>query len=210
MLEAESEYPQNGVASVSVVHAAPATGSLDFAFDKNRPNLNFFNYTDRVNYLNAFAGTRTFAVFRRGTSDTLVRKTISLVPTKNYTIFIVDTLRKMDAVLIRDSSRAPGADSVRIRLANMIPDAGNLDLYLEGSDTPIATNIAYKTAAEFVSLKAANNVALEVRQAGQSAILAKSSVKLNLLNGNYYTVWATGFKGIATDDGKLRVESFWH
>ena len=203
------QYPQSGVAYVSVVHASPRSGALDFAFDNNRVNLNFFNYTDRVNYVNAFAGTRGFYVYPKGASNALISKNISLTPGKNYTIFIADTLSKRDAVLIRDSSRAPGADSVRIRLVNMSPDAGNLDLYLEDGSTPIVTNVPYKSAAEFVSLKAANTVALEVRPTGQLAAIAKSAT-INLVTGNFYTIWTAGFKSITTDDARLRVETFWH
>lgn len=202
--------PAAGIAYVSVVHAAPKTGSLDFSFDKNRIPLNFFNYTDRVGYLNTFQGPRKFYVYPKGSSDTLITKSITITEQKNYTIFIADTGSKMDAVLIRDSSRAPGSDSVRIRLVNMSPDAGSLDLYLENANTPVITGIPYKTAADFVSLKAANNIMLEVRASGTTATLARSALRMNLVSGNYYTVWTTGFRSMTNENGKLRVETFIH
>lgn len=202
--------PGGGVAYVGVIHAAPQTGSLQFAFDKNRVNLDIFNFTDRVNYLNAFSGQRRFAVFLKGSSDTLVAKNMVFQQSKNYTIFITDVPGKIDAIQIRDSSRAPGADSVRIRFANMSPDAGNLDLYLEGSSTPLATNIQFKTAGDFVSLKAANNITLEVRLAGREEVFSRSK-PINLVSGNYYTVWSTGLgAALPASEARPRLEIFWH
>jgi len=205
----QSDFPINTLAYVSVVHASPRTGSIDIALDKNRLNLNFFNYSDRVAYFNAYTGSRTFYAYKKGSNDTLVAKNILLLPQKNYTIFIVDTMNKIDAVLVRDSSRAPGADSVRIRFANMSPDAGNLDLYLKGNNTPIASNVPYKTASEFISLKAANTVELEVRETGKGSVLEKTQT-VNLVNGNYYTVWASGFQSSTALESRPRVDVFWH
>ena len=192
-----------------MVHGAPKTGPLQFAFDNNRVNPDIFLYTYRVNYLNVFGGERKFSVFPQGASDTLVAKTISLTTGKNYTIFIVDSMSKTDVVLVRDSSRAPGTDSVRIRFANMSPDAGALDLYIDGNNTPVVRNINYKSAGDFLSLKAANSVALQVRQPGAETVLAKTE-RMNLVAGNYYTIWTTGFKTLSADNAKLRVETFWH
>ncbi len=201
--------PTGNVAFVSVVHAAPQTGSLQFAFNNNRVNIDIFNFTDRVNYLNAFSGQRRFAAFLKGSSDTLVAKNITLQQNKNYTVFITDVPGKTDAVLIRDSSRAPGADSVRIRFANMSPDLGSLDLYVGDNSGPSATNIAFKTAGDFVSFKAANNVTLEVRRSGsKDAFLQLKGI--NLVSGNYYTVWSTGLGSLPNSDAKPRLTIFWH
>ncbi len=201
--------PTGNVAFVSVVHAAPQTGSLQFAFNNNRVNIDIFNFTDRVNYLNAFSGQRRFAAFLKGSSDTLVAKNITLQQNKNYTVFITDVPGKTDAVLIRDSSRAPGADSVRIRFANMSPDLGSLDLYVGDNSGPSATNIAFKTAGDFVSFKAANNVTLEVRRSGsKDAFLQLKGI--NLVSGNYYTVWSTGLGSLPNSEAKPRLTIFWH
>ncbi|MFV0606406.1 MAG: DUF4397 domain-containing protein [Niabella sp.] len=208
-LDSNDPQPET-VAYVGIVHASPNAGAIDIAFDQNRLNLNFFNYTDRVSYLRAFPGTRAFQVFKRGTYDTLVAKNIQLEIGKSYSAFVADTGKKMDVVLLRDSSRAPGADSIRIRFANMSPDAGNLNLYVTGNNNPIATNIGYKAASEFISMKAANNVTLEIKQTGQAASLAQT-VSINLLNGYYYTIWSTGFKANTTENAMaLQLESFWH
>lgn len=205
------KYPNApvGVAYVSVVHAAPQTGSLQFSFDQNRVNIDIFNFTDRVNYLNTFAGSRRFAAFLKGSTDTLVAKNITVQSGKNYTVFIADVPGKTDAVLVRDSSRAPGGDSVRIRFANMSPNIGNLDLYINGHSEPIATNVNFKTASNFISIKAMNEVTLEARRSGQNTVIAKS-LKLNLVSGNYYTVWSAGLEEAVSEMARLQVLTFRH
>lgn len=207
--EQASDLPITGISQVNIIHASPKTGSLDLAFDNNRLSLNFFNYTDWVRNVNVFSGTRGFYIYPKGSATPLLSKNLNFVQGRSYSVFIADTIGKLDAVLLRDSSRAPGSDSVRVRFVNMSPDNGSLDLYLEGSSQPIATGITYKNAADFTSLKAANGAILEVRQAGQSTVLAKSTA-VNLVTGNYYTVWTTGYRALTDDHTKLRVETFWH
>ena len=205
----KQDFPQTGVSQVNVIHSSPKTGSLDLAFDNNRLSLNFFNYTDWVRNVNVFSGIRGFYIYPKGSTTPLLSKNLNFVQGRSYSVFIADTSGKLDAVLLRDSSRAPGSDSVRIRFVNMSPDDGGLDLYLQGSSQPVATGISYKNAADFVSLKAANSAILEVRPTGQNTVLARST-PVNLVTGNYYTVWTTGYRTLTEDNAKLRVETFWH
>jgi len=128
---------------------------------------------------------------------------------KYYTVLIADTLSRMDAVMFRDSSQAPGPDSVKIRFINMSPDVGNLDLYVRGQEIKVAENIGYKEASSFISIKAGRDLALDARPAGEKSIWASVPL-INLLNGNIYTIWATGFVRLTNDIGRIRLESIRH
>ncbi|AHF17419.1 DUF4397 domain-containing protein [Niabella soli] len=195
---------------VSVINGAPLSMPLDIQFNgTQRWYLNDFNYTYRTSYTPAYSGDRKFYVFNRGKSDTLVAKAITLGELKRYSIFIVDTLSKMDAVLVRDSVMTPGADSVLVRFANMSPDAGAIDLYIQGQSGPVARGISYKNVSTFSGLKSAGNVVFEARAAGTGTVLATSDAK-NLYSGYQYTIWTTGFKSMNTTNGKLIVEAIRH
>lgn len=196
-------------AFVKVVHAAPQTTALDIAFDNDRLYLNFFSYTNHTSYIPVTTGINAFYVFRGNAGNPSVSKNLNFEARKNYSVFIVDTASKMDAVLVRDSSRAPGGDSVRLRFANMSPDAGGLDLYIQGTTTPVATNVSYKSAGDFMSLKAVNDVVFELRAPGQATVLATSE-NINLVTGNFYTIWSTGFKLSTSEDGKMRLGAIRH
>jgi len=210
----DNDYPGNntGVSYVGLVHASAGATALDFAFDNNRAGVNYFNYTDRINYLNVYPGTRNFNVYNKnaGISNPNFTKSINFIAGKYYTIFLADTASKMDAVVVRDSTRAAIGDSVRLRFSNMSPDAPALDLYVKGNVTPIASNITYKSAGAFFSYPSEGNVVFEIRKNGQSTLLATADA-VNLYRGNVYTVWTGGYTGGSDAAGtRIRLEIFSH
>lgn len=197
-------------ASVSIINGAPLATPLDIQFKgTQRLFLYDFNYTYRTTYIPVMSGDRTFYVFNKNERDTLMSRDLNFGERKRYSIFIVDTLSKMDAVLVRDSVMTPVGDSALVRFANMSPDAGAIDLFIQGQAEPIATNIAYKAVSQFKSKKSAGDVIFEAKVAGTNTVLATSDKK-NLYNGNQYTIWTTGFKSMNTTNGKLIVESIRH
>ncbi|MCH5685601.1 DUF4397 domain-containing protein [Niabella sp. W65] len=167
--KSDNRYYQNisaPFAQVEIAHAVAGGPALDAAFDQNRLAVKTFNFTDRIDYLRVSPGQRNFKVLdgSTATANQLFAKNLNFQKGQFYSLFIVDTASKMDVVALKDSSRSAGSDSVRIRFANMSPDAPGLDLYVKGVATPIATNITYKNAGEFFSYKAALNVTFEVKR----------------------------------------------
>lgn len=201
------EWPDAAV--VTFVHGSPKSPLLDVSLDNNRLNLRDFSYTSYWNNQNAYIGERTLSVFKRDENSALFTQSITLEKDKHYTVFLVDSLSNMEAVLIPNTTRGTGQDSVRVKFANMSPDVPSMDFYIKGEATPIATNVAYKSAADFVSLRASFDAVIEVRQAGTSTVLAPS-LPLKFSGGNIYTVWASGFKGITTGEGRVTVSSIRH
>ncbi len=199
-------------AQVEIAHAVPGSSVLDAAFDQNRLGVKTFTFTDRVDYLRVTPGQRSVKVFDAtvATANQLFAKDLNFEAGKFYSLFIVDTASKMDIVSLKDSSRSAGPDSVRIRFANMSPDAPGLDLYVQGVATPIATNITYKNAGEFMSYKTALNVRFEVKRTGQSELLATSD-PYNLVNGKIYSIWSGGYiSGSSANKTKISVSAFTH
>lgn len=212
--DSDANYDGTVPASVGVVHASAGVPALDIAFDNNRLGVTTFNYSDRVDYLPVKPGNRNFRIYGAWTSTAtpLFSKNLVFEAPKSYTVFITDTASKMDAVLIRDSTRAAGPDSVRIRFANMSPDAPALDLYVKDNPTPVATNITYKNAGEFFSHKATSNIVFEVRATGQTALLATSEpFTLSKVNSNFYTIWSGGYvNGNQAAGTRISVDWFAH
>lgn len=198
------------ISFLSVIHAAPKTGALDFSMDANRMNLNFFNYTNRVDYFRVNAGSREFSLFYSGNKDTILHRNLNFAENKYYSLFIVDTIKNTEFVMIEDVPSPSETESVKVRLANMSPDIGPSDLYIENEMTPIARNINFKQASEFVSTKPLNNVFLEITPAGKRFNVWARSGKMNLVKGSYYTIWAAGFKSIESVDGRIRAQVIRH
>lgn len=196
------------VAFLSVVNACPKTSNLEFALDNNRVYLYGFDYNDYVQYIPAITGSRIFSLYKRAESNQLFTTSIQLVEDKHYTFFVTDTISKIEGVLLRDSTRYAGKDSIRIRFANMSPDIPAVDFYFQGNATPIATNISYKTAGNFFSIPDMEDAVIEVRTTGNSTVLATSD-KMDLHHQNIYTVWCSGFKG-ATDNARVAISYMKH
>lgn len=199
---------QTPVSYLNIAHASPKAGNLYMKLEPNWLTPSNFEYRAYTGYFYAMPGVRTFEVYKRATDQKFLSTTFSLVADKAYSAFLIDTLSKMEVVLLRDSTRNAGNDSVRIRFANFVPDAPAVDFYVQGNTTPVATNISFKTANNFFSMKAANDVVFEVKQAGQSTVLATAE-KITLHNQNRYTIYASGYKA-ATDDAKVIVGRMRH
>ncbi len=198
------------ISFLSIIHAAPKTGALDFSVDANRMNLSYFNYTNKVDYFRVSSGLRTFSLFYSGSKDTILHRNLNFAENKYYSLFIVDTLKNTEFVMIEDVPNSSETESVKVRLANMSPDIGPSDLYIENEMTPIARNINFKQASEFVSTKPLNNVILEITPTGKRFNVWARSAKLNLVKGSYYTIWAAGFKSIESEDGRIRAQVIRH
>ncbi|WP_346237161.1 DUF4397 domain-containing protein [Niabella insulamsoli] len=198
-------------AAVAIIHASAGTPALDVALDNNRLGVNYFDYTDRIEYFRAYTGNRMLKVYNAGasTANPIFSKSLNFDVNKYYSVFLVDTASKMDAVLIRDSTRSAGADSVRIRFANMSPDAAGLSLYVGDNTTPIASNIPYKTAGNFFSYKAETGVVFKVKNAAGTLLATYEPV--NLRWGNIYTIWCGGYVGGSDAAGtRIKLDAFAH
>lgn len=209
----DSYKDSENVSAIEVINASSGSTSLDVALDGNRLYANYFNFGNRINYFRAFTGTRNFKVFNNnlGNSSTAIfSKDIVLNNGKYYSAFIVDTAAKMDVIVLKDSTRGAGRDSVRIRFANMSPDAPAIDLYANGAETPIVTNISYKTASEFISFPSKANVIFDIKPTGKNTLLATLE-PINLFDGYVYTIWAGGYVSGSSAEGKqIKLKSFSH
>lgn len=200
--------PLPPVAYLNIVHFSPRASNLYFKLEPNWLTPDNFEYRSYTGYLRAHPGARSLSVYQRRNEAKLLSTTFSLKEGHAYSLFLIDTLSKMEAVLLHDSTRHAGEDSVKIRFANFIPDVPEVDFYIQGNNTPVATGIDYKTANEFFSMKAANNVVFEVKAAGSSVVLATAE-KIDLVNRNVYTISANGYQSL-TDEGKIIIGRMRH
>lgn len=200
--------PLPPAAYLNIVHFSPKTSNLYFKLEPNWLAPDNFEFRTYTGYLRAAVGTRTLSVYQRRNEAKLLTSTFSLEEGKSYSLFLIDTLSKMEALLLRDSTRKAGNDSVRIRFANFVPDVQKVDFYIQGNASAVATNIDYKSADNFFSMKSGSNVIFEVRASGTNDVLAVAE-KTDLVNQNVYTIAATGYKSLS-DDGKIIIGRMRH
>lgn len=195
----DNDYVEPPAALISVINASPDAQPVNFFLDQNQANTFPISYGHGLDYIRAFPGKRTASFSTSGLSQKLKSDTISLVDKKFYTIYLTNVVSKPDIVLLADSIVKPDAGKTSVRLVNVSPDAGAVDLAIKGGDV-IASNTAYKKASLFKQFDG-NTYTLEVRKAGTNTVLV-TLTDVKLIGNTINTVWLQGLS-TATDDKKL-------
>ncbi len=111
-----------------------------------------------------------------------------------YTAILVgrDDVASNDArapqlVLAGDDQTSPSSADSRIRVVNAAPDAGNVDVLVNGVNT--APNTAYPSFTSYSEL-AAGSATITVRQTGSATIIVPSTV-FSTTAGHRYTIYVT-------------------
>ncbi|MDR6940796.1 DUF4397 domain-containing protein [Mucilaginibacter pocheonensis] len=199
----DNDYVEPPVALLSVINASPDSQSVSFFLDQNRANNAPIRYGHGLDYIAAYPGKRTASFYVAGSGQKIISDTITLTAKKYYSIYLSNLASKPDIILLTDSITRPDAGKATIRLVNVSPDAGAVDLAVKGGNV-LASNKTYKGASPFVPIESASSYTLEIRKKGTSTVLVTlSDIRLN--SNSVYTVWlhglssATGLKKLSAD-----------
>lgn len=202
------DYEPVDISGLSIIHASPTTQKLNVYVDNNLATFNEFSFGSKVDYLNAYSGSRKFDVAKAGTNTSLKTEQLTLEPQVGYSLFVVDKLENIQFLLLKDDLTKPAADKARIRFVNLSPDGGALSLAINGQATDLFTNKAFKEYSTFETINAADKVTFNIKNATTSAIEA-SLVDTKIESGKIYTIYAKGLKA-TTDDTKFGAAIFTH
>jgi hypothetical protein len=175
---------------VSIYHAAPDAPSLDIIVDDNRINSNPFTYSEYSGYLNFYTGNRNLKFSAINAANALVDTTFSVVEGKAYSVFVINTLSRLETLVVTDSAAAPAAGKAMVRFVNLSPDAPAIELTENGNSVFAGT--FFKSATDFKEVDAKNYTFDLKSVASQEVIL--SAKNINLQQGGFYTIITRGFK----------------
>ncbi|RZL48655.1 MAG: DUF4397 domain-containing protein [Pedobacter sp.] len=195
------------ISGLSLIHASPTAEKFDVYVDRNRASIDDFSFGTKMDYLNAYAGNRTFQVAKKGNSTTLLTKEFTLEAEYGYSLFIVNKLENLELLFLKDDLTIPAASKAKVRFVNLSPDAAALNYAINGQATDLASNRAFKEYSEFITIDAAEKVTFNVKDATGVVIAALTDVKIE--SGKTYTVYAKGLKA-NTDDTKFGAAIFTH
>lgn len=179
-------------ANILVTHASPNAPGVDLLIDGVVQNASALNYPGNTGYLPINAGTRNFKVNVSGTSSTVINADLTFAKDQNYSIFAVDSVSKISAVVLSDDLTAPASGKAHVRFVHLSPDAPAVDVALTGGAV-VFGNKSFKEFTAFTPLDA-GTYNLEVRVAGTSTV-ALPLPGIVLAAGKIYTVYAKGFLG---------------
>jgi hypothetical protein len=180
------------VAYVSVYHASPDAPDLDIVVDNKAININPFDYAAYTGYLNFFTGNRNIKFNASNATSALIDTTFNFEDGKAYSIFAVDQLSRIEALLVVDSAARPAEGKAMVRFVQLSPDAPALDLSTpQQPGSPVFSNNSFKQATDFQEIEA-KTYTFNISHTGVSDALVVAK-DVNLLPGRYYTIITRGF-----------------
>jgi hypothetical protein len=180
-------------ANVMVVHASPDAPGVDLLVDDVKKNSAALNFPNNTGYLELEAGTRNLKVNVAGTTTTVINADVPFTKDMSYSVFAVDSVSVISAIVLTDDLTAPAAGKAHVRFVHLSPDAPAVDVAVASTGDVVFGNKAFKEYTAFTPLDAgAYN--LDVRVAGTTTV-ALVLPTITLEAGKIYTVYAKGFLG---------------
>jgi hypothetical protein len=180
-------------ANVMVVHTSPDAPGVDLLVDDVKLNTAALNFPSNTGYLELEAGTRNLKVNVAGTSTTVINADVPFTKDMSYSVFAVDSVSVISAIVLSDDLTAPAAGKAHVRFVHLSPDAPAVDVAVASSGTVVFGNKAFKEYTAFTPLDA-GAYDLDVRVAGTTTV-ALVLPTITLEAGKIYTVFAKGFLG---------------
>ena len=178
-------------ARVMAVHASPDAPAVDLLVDGAVAGTGLA-YPGNTGYLPVKSGTRNFKINVSGTSTTVINANLPLSPGASYSVFAVDSVSKISALVLTDDLTKPAAGKAHVRFVHLSPNAPAVDVAVTSGPVLFA-NESFKQYSAFTPV-AAGTYNLEVRPAGSGTVVLPLP-GITLQAGKIYTVFAKGFLG---------------
>lgn len=192
------------IAALSVVNAYAGTDALDFYIGSQKVNNTGLAFGQKLDYLQAYEGSRTTDVTLVGSPTSLLSKSINLKGGVYHSLYIIgNTKETMEYLLLEDNDIPPANTKAKIRFINLSPDAASLSLELTG-DTTKFDDKAYKAYTSFKPVSAAK-VSFVLKDKATNTVKATLN-DVTLDNGKTYTIWSKGLANANTELNKLSIQ----
>ncbi len=175
---------------IAVTHASPDAPGVDLLVDNVKLNTAALNFPASTPYITVVSGTRNVKVNVSGTTTTVINADLLVNTGKNYSVFAVDAVSNIGALVIEDNLAAPASGKAHVRFIHLSPDAPAVDVAVDGGAV-VFGDYMFREYSAFTPLDA-GTYDLEVRVAGTSSV-ALDLDPITLQAGKIYTVFAKGF-----------------
>lgn len=132
LLDSETSPPET---AYYIINASPDAPALDVYANGELVAPNLSSGSDTGYFLRQ-SGAYQIRMTPTGSADFPVNEVLSFNPNKYYSVFAVDSLKKIQAVFTEDIFKTPGADSSLVRFFHLSPNAPRLNaLFFNSTDT---------------------------------------------------------------------------
>jgi hypothetical protein len=178
-------------AQITFYHGSPNAPGLHATVDNREFLPSALNYTDYTGYRDFWEGTRNFKFNIPSSSIYLIDTTFNIHHGESYSIFVIEPLSGIKALLITDSADAPATGKAMIRFVHLSPDAAPVNIDI-GDQNNFFSDVAFKKATAFVVVDA-DTTTIQLKDASTSDVLS-TSTNVVIAEGKYYTIITRGFQ----------------
>ena len=190
-----------------VVHGSPEVDAVDVSVD-NQTVLEEVPYGAVSDYLTLEAGEYNVTVTTSEDDEVVYSEDVTLDP-RTVTTFAAtsgemtdeeadeeetdDETPELEAATFNDNAYQPEDGEAAVSVVHLSPDAGNVDVTVEGSDVVLADNLSYQNASDYLTVPE-GDYTVEVRMDGDeegSNILETFDVTVE--GGTAYSAIALGY-----------------
>lgn len=199
----------NTIPNVLATPTSTTMASLAFYINNNKlsgANITYGNVFPSLEYAAVDAGTaKPFLAKILATATTpevnVTSKNLNLEAGGIYSAFLIDTLPTTDVFLIKENLNAiadtGGIGSLGkyfVRFVNVTPLSLGYDLFASSDNITPITNVAYKTASNFIQLDVSTGPrGFTIRKAG--TLTSIGSTTITPVKGRMYTIFSYGIEG---------------
>ncbi|MEN2281181.1 DUF4397 domain-containing protein [Algoriphagus sp. SE2] len=203
-LDNENTMPLPPAGYVLVYQGSPNAPEMDIYANQNKINNFPIKYTEGISYGPFYIGERTFRFTSAYSSSVLLEKNFIVKADSVYSIFVLDNVDQIDAVMIQDEWENPIAEEAQIRLVNLSPDAGNVSLEVSGQMSTFTDDLEFGSASDFEGISIGTyDFTIKSKNSGEVLVTANDIE----LNGNHiYSLILRGLESTADTNKKLDLQ----
>jgi len=171
----------SGNAQLRILNAFSEAPALDVTV-ASKPVVSGLPFQGLTQYTSIDTGTPMFTVGVTGASTTLINTTYS-VSGNSYTYIVFGPLTGVTATLGNDAFTDPGNGFFSVRIVNVAPGSGGVDIYLTApganisSSAPSLGNISYGVTSAFTPIAIGASFEIRVTPTGTKEVIFDSTPK---------------------------------
>ncbi|MCX2480995.1 DUF4397 domain-containing protein [Pedobacter sp. MC2016-15] len=142
------------------------------------------------------SGSQTLTVTEQGSKNVILSSKLNVTAGNSASFYLVPetSTSKATGLLIPDDLATIAPKKAKIRFVNLSPDAGSLDLLINGKAVASTVGTEFKEFSEFVEIEPVAGATFALRETGTKNIVATNK-NVSVAEGQFTTLWGVGTKG---------------
>jgi hypothetical protein len=191
-------------AFISIYHGSPDAPDLDIYAESKKINRSPLLFSEIFPYSEFFAAKRLLRFNPYNAINTLLEIEQTFEKDKIYSIFLVNTISEIDALVVEDKWEEPDGDKAQVRLVHISPDAGELEVLINETEELFGERNPYLDITEFKKVEK-GKVSITVKSKLTNEVLTSVS-DIELKGNRVYSLLIRGFKDPTQGTNQLNIQ----